>query len=101
MNKLGIVEKNGEIVGYLVKSPATGELVLFYTNRKYSPSVWNFNEDMENPTFSPSMLMYPNNIRVREHFFVRDGKIQYLSDCNHTMAGKTVDMVDVDEEVAT
>lgn len=97
MSKLGIVESNGETVGYLVKSPATGEHALFYTNPKFSPGVWTFNGDVEHPTFSPSMLMHPNNIRVHEHFFVRNGKIQYLHDCDHAMAGMTVDMVDVED----
>lgn len=46
----------------------------------------------------PSMLLHPNNIHGREHFFVRDGKIEYLQDCDHPMAGMTVDMVDVDGE---
>lgn len=98
MSKLGIVEANGETVGYLVKSPATGEHVLFYTNSKYSPGVWSFNGDMDKPTFSPSMLLHHNPYHGREHFFVRNGKIQYLQDCDHAMAGMTVDMVDVDEE---
>ena len=51
---------------------------------------------MERPTFSPSMLLHPDNIHGREHFFVRAGKIEYLQDCDHPMAGMTVDMVDVD-----
>ena len=62
---------------------------IFYTNPEFSPCVWTFNGDMERPTFSPSML---------EHFFVRAGKIEYLQDCDHPMAGMTVDMVDVDGE---
>lgn len=28
------------------------------------------------------------------HCFVRNGKIEYLSDCTHEMAGKTVDCMD-------
>lgn len=31
MNKLGIVERDGKTVGYLVRSPATGAVLLFYT----------------------------------------------------------------------
>lgn len=30
------------------------------------------------------------------HSFVTDGKIQFLSDCTHDLAGQTVDMVDID-----
>lgn len=100
MNKLGIVEANGETVGYMVRSPATGEQVCFYTNPAYSPGVWTFNGDMDRPTFSPSMLLYANAVHGREHFFVRDGKIEYLQDCDHHLAGMTVDMVDVDGEEA-
>ena len=98
MNKLGIVERDGETVGYLVKSPATGNTVCFYTNPKITPVTWDFNGDMERPTFTPSMLIHPGGIYVREHFFIRDGKIEYLADCDHAMAGMTVDMVDVDGE---
>lgn len=54
---------------------------------------WTFNNDMEKPTFSPSLLNY-NDIE-RCHIFVRDGKIEYLSDCSHELAGKIVDMEDV------
>jgi hypothetical protein len=42
------------------------------------------------------MLVNANIPGKRNHFFVTNGKIQYLSDCDHKMAGKTVDMVDCD-----
>lgn len=55
---------------------------------------WTFNGNMEKPTVSPS-------IRVRGmqhcHFYIRDGKIEYLSDCDHSLAGKTIDMEEDDE----
>ena len=31
----------------------------------------------------------------RCHSFVRNGKIQYLNDCTHALAGKTVDMEEI------
>lgn len=79
---------------YVIISPATGQYVVFDER-------WEFNKDFEKPTFYPSMLMTypkenPETGHVRDHFFVRNGKIQYLSDCHHEMAGKTVDMVDCD-----
>ena len=48
----------------------------------------------DKPTVSPS-------IRVRAgrhicHSFVKDGKIQYLNDCTHELAGKTVEIPDFD-----
>ena len=91
---MAIVEKemmNGVVLGYLVKSPATEELYCFWT-KEGNPNVnWSFNGDFEKPTFRPSM----KNVTTGEHFFVTDGKIEYLSDCKHEMAGKTVDMIDV------
>ncbi len=76
---------------------------------------WQFNGDIENPTFSPSLLVksghyidggnketcefctgkseyadcYKCNIC---HSFIKDGKIQYLSDCTHDLAGKTIEL---------
>jgi hypothetical protein len=81
--------QNGELVGYLVTSPGSEATVCFYKDK------WSFNGDFEKATFRPSMLIHPNNMHGRDHFFVTDGKIEYLSDCEHALAGKTVDMVDV------
>lgn len=51
-----------------------------------------FNGDYENPTFHPSVLVTtPNPKKDRKcHSFVKDGMIQYLEDCTHDLAGKTV-----------
>lgn len=57
---------------------------------------WSWNGDMERPTFSPSLLI---TVEWREadgmhrqvcHSFVREGQIQFLSDCTHALAGQTV-----------
>lgn len=75
-----------------------------------SPNLqWEFNGDLEKPTFSPSYLTwndpnpnadpkhdptgkYRNGFRC--HSFIKDGMIQYLNDCTHKLAGKTVEMVE-------
>jgi hypothetical protein len=31
------------------------------------------------------------------HSFIRNGQIQFLSDCHHELAGKTVDLPEVEE----
>ena len=55
---------------------------------------WSFNGDLDRPTFSPSLRLF----RVKHpekyccHSFIRDGQIQYLNDCTHAMAGRTVDI---------
>lgn len=65
---------------------------------------WSYNGDADCPTFSPSVLVtYPANPDADEdfnewrterrcHSFVRDGRIQFLNDCTHALAGKTVDL---------
>jgi len=73
---------------YLIYSPADDEYVPFDER-------WTFNGDFEKPTFRPSMLLNASLPgRKRNHFFVTDGKIQYLSDCEHDMKGLTIDMVE-------
>ena len=62
---------------------------------------WAYNNNPDSPTFSPSMNIRtgpfpPGTKREGQidicHSFVREGKIEYLSDCTHSMAGKTVDL---------
>lgn len=50
-----------------------------------------FNGDFDKPTLSPSVL-YVNGTRC--HSFIKDGKIQFLSDCDHALAGQTVELPD-------
>jgi hypothetical protein len=45
---------------------------------------------MEAPTFEPSILV--EGARSRCHSFVREGRIKFLSDCTHELAGQTVDL---------
>ncbi len=53
---------------------------------------WSFNGDMENPTINPSLLVRSSNANGPTvcHSFIKDGNIQFLNDCTHDMAGKTV-----------
>jgi hypothetical protein len=56
---------------------------------------WAFNGDFEKPTFAPSMLVNQHRPESRCHSFVTDGKIQFLSDSYHELAGQTVELPDV------
>lgn len=69
---------------------------------------WDFNGDLVSPTISPSLLVrYPHPLGYSNdnpaplgytgpdtidicHSFIRNGMIEYLSDCTHQLAGKTV-----------
>jgi hypothetical protein len=64
------------------------------------------NEESDVPTVHPSILVrYPFwnkekrvSIQVRCHLFIKGGKIQYLNDCTHKLAGQTVLMEDENVE---
>lgn len=50
---------------------------------------WAFDGDYDRPTFSPSVLSEGGG---RCHSYVRAGRIEFLSDCTHALAGTTVEM---------
>lgn len=71
---------------------------------------WTWNGDLVRPTVSPSILVRgtvpitdEEHARIMAgetvepkplvcHSFVRDGQIEFLSDCTHALAGKTVEL---------
>lgn len=84
---------------------------------------WTFDGNLDAPTFSPSVRVrrghYCNNPPVPGncacdfqqrfpdhepwewpcgicHSFVRNGRIQFLEDCTHALAGQTVDLPEID-----
>jgi hypothetical protein len=86
---------------------------------------WTWNGSLHKPTFQPSVLVQWDTLspaarqRNREfyaangrymtnaelpydehhvcHTFVTDGRVQYLGDCTHALAGQTVDLQPFDE----
>lgn len=68
-----------------------------YIDGKGKPT-WSFNGSVEKPTFKPSVLCRwtegENHTPKICHSFVTDGKIQYLNDCTHHLAGKTIELID-------
>lgn len=59
-----------------------------------------WNNSIDSPTFSPSLLWKAPGFRDNQdytcHSYIRDGKIQFLPDCTHELAGQTVDLPDVE-----
>jgi len=54
-----------------------------------------FNMNLEKPTVSPSLLQ--NFVQGQIcHSFVKDGMIQYLSDCTHKLAGQTIELPEIE-----
>jgi len=92
------VTRGDKIIGYMIECPACKCSHGFWTNLPNSKSNWTFvNNDLEKPTFYPSMLVYANKTgdQKRCHSFVKEGKIQYLDDCEHDMRGQTVELPDI------
>lgn len=79
---------------------------------------WQFDGNMDRPTVAPSILVqgghyaeghsgecwctynakHPDNPSgfkcLRCHSYIRSGRIQFLNDCSHSLAGQTVELPD-------
>lgn len=67
-------------------------------NRQGDP-VWSWNDDPENPTVTPSLLLkeWDGKKEVTScHLFITDGQIKYLGDCAHELKGQTIPIPDWD-----
>jgi len=98
-----IPSENGQIRGYRFDCPAGcpgGHYMAVHPFALANGASWDFNGDLDRPTFSPSILTRIDFTDPSKsftcHSFVRDGKIEFLDDCTHTLAGHTVDLPDVD-----
>jgi len=56
---------------------------------------WSFNEDMEKPTFKPSLLSITGEKRC--HLYVEKGNLRFLNDCTHDLAGQVIEMENIDD----
>jgi hypothetical protein len=56
--------------------------------------------EQDAPTVTPSVRVQGANADGPTccHFFIKDGKIQYLNDCTHGLAGRTVEIPDFDAD---
>lgn len=61
---------------------------------------WGWNGSEERPTFTPSVVINPHRQESRCHFFVRDGKVQFLGDCFHGLKGQTVPLPEMPDWLA-
>lgn len=56
---------------------------------------WGWNGSVDSPTIRPSILV---NVGRKNptipicHSYITDGKIQFLSDCTHPLAGQTIEL---------
>ena len=94
LHKVKYVTQEGNVIkededNYRLWCPGCDEV---HTIRGRGPSpCWTFNGDMVKPTFSPSLLTGWNDFKEhRCHSFIKEGMIQFLSDCHHELKGQTV-----------
>lgn len=97
MNRFGDMgDQNGERFvafhcpgcGYDHEVPITG------------PRAWKWNDSLETPTLHPSVFV--NRGRANPavpvcHSWVKDGRIQFLPDSTHALAGQSVDVPNWEE----
>lgn len=71
---------------YLQPDPSVGQT-----------DVWQWNGDVDKPTFSPSLLLDYSSKGTKNvcHVFIKEGKIQFLSDCTHALKNQTVPLPNI------
>ena len=96
-----------------IMCPGCNETHVIATKQPFgNGAVWSFNNDFEKPTFSPSLLIRTGKyVTGHENFddegfkglssichsFITDGRIQFLNDCTHSLAGQTVELPEINE----
>jgi hypothetical protein len=96
MNRVFKGEHYGEAYGF--ECPGCGMMHLLPVTGERG---WKFNGNLEWPTFEPSILSKAGRGKDLPplicHSYVTDGKIQFLGDCSHELAGKTVELPEAKE----
>lgn len=106
------------------RCPGCDEMHVITVGPSHDPGkCWGYNGDPDAPTFTPSILVrtghyakggqpgncycdysqrfpdkdpMPENWTCKQcHSFVTNGRILFLSDCSHHLAGQTVDLPDI------
>lgn len=99
---MSLLKRDGESIEYLC--PGCMATPHYYQKgHRINLETWKQTGTDDCPTFTPSILArtgsreQPDKLVYTCHHFIKDGKIEYLSDCTHSLAGKTVDMAHYDE----
>lgn len=101
MSRLSRLLRSAEGGGLLFRCPGCACAHRVMVGEGAGPR-WGFNENPHAPTFTPSVLVTYNGSDAGNdgappavcHSFVTDGRIEFLSDCTHPLAGQTVDLPD-------
>jgi hypothetical protein len=99
--------KSDELYGYRFVCPGCNDFHMPVVNDKQGGPQWDFNGDLDRPTFSPSLLMRWSEYRDGDpdgkpsvhhicHSFIRDGRIEFLGDCTHHLANQEIELPEVE-----
>lgn len=90
MSKFALMESNAEQTRYVFFCPGCQEYHWIRT-RGPKPN-WSFDGNLDCPTVSPSILCCKDDPARRCHSYVRAGRIEFLGDCGHRLAGQAVEL---------
>lgn len=85
------IHEFGDSVVWAFHCPGCGYDHAYRVKPAKNSPVWKWNGSTVAPTFQPSLLVNGSDPEHRCHLFMTNGKIQFLQDCHHALAGKTVD----------
>ena len=110
-----VTDLNGDLAGYRMRCPGCiaenvpHRVPIHFFRTVPAPNgrepTWEFDQNLKRPTFSPSLRCRADwwnpetkryDIKLCCHFFLRNGRLEFLDDCTHPLAGQTVDMIPVD-----
>lgn len=98
-----------------IQCPGCGNEHYLNVNLKNGRPCWGFDYNYASPTFTPSLLVRTGKFAGTKewydkltperrsfvdqhsnicHSFIRNGKIQFLGDCTHSLKNQTVDLPD-------
>jgi hypothetical protein len=100
----GEVIPNAEyLLGYTFFCPGCkGHHTIYTTQKNEVGAIWEFNGDLENPTFTPSIKSSYVSEEGAEpqicHLVLTDGELHFCADSTHALAGCSQSLADVDED---
>lgn len=84
---------------FIFKCPGCGEHHIFQTHWNDGRPAWSWNENFDKPTVHPSIkVTTPGGIPGAVcHSFITNGRIQFLTDSTHHLAGQTVELPELED----
>ena len=77
--------------------PGPSGNIILPVNQKPGVTSWKWNLDINNPTLTPSVkTQFDKAGKSICHSFIEKGQVYFLADSTHELAGKTVDLLEVE-----